>query len=112
MRLQDEVGDFWGNVITFFGHQNSAMHHRRLHPNVFKTEFRQFYVDDCLTGAETIEKSMSLQQQLNDMLEQSRMTLRKWRSDVLATILSHLRETEPEQPIHSPAGHHKALGVH
>ncbi|XP_060665760.1 uncharacterized protein LOC132798060 [Drosophila nasuta] len=37
-----------------------------------------FYVDDCLTGAETIPEALQRQQQLNKLLQISGFKLRKW----------------------------------
>ena len=39
-----------------------------------------FYVDDCLTGASSLEEADKLQGDLNDLLSLGKFTLRKWRS--------------------------------
>ena len=75
----------------------------------------QFYVDDCLTGADTPEEASSIRQELNELLLQPRMRLRKWRTnspDVLETIPEELREDDPVHIISTPTDFQKALGVH
>ena len=38
-------------------------------------------MDDVLTGVETIEESVALQQQLSSILQRGQLQLRKWRSN-------------------------------
>ena len=74
-----------------------------------------FYVDDCLTGAETVEEAISLQHELYQLLMKAQMTLRMWRSssaEVLKHIPGTLKEVEPDKDLFTPKGHPKALGVH
>ena len=40
-----------------------------------------FYVDDCLTGSDTVEEAVELRQELNQLLSKACITLRKWRSN-------------------------------
>jgi len=52
-----------------------------------------FYVDDCLTGANTVSQAEQLRRQLCDLLASTGMTLMKWRSNSqlpLDTILEQL----------------------
>ena len=75
----------------------------------------QFYVDDCLTGAEMLEEAVEKRTNLTELLTKPRMTLHKWRSNspqLMATIPEELRETENLQIIPPPDQCHKALGVH
>ena len=56
-----------------------------------------FYVDDCLTGASTIEEAQELQQELVEIFKFRCMNLRKWRTnskELLETIPIDLRETK------------------
>ena len=89
----------------------------------YQTEFPQaaeivkntFYVDDCLTGASTVEEAITLREELNCLLEKACMRLMKWRSnsnDLLESIPEEMRETENIQVISAPEQCHKALGVH
>ena len=74
-----------------------------------------FYVDDCLTGASTLDEAISIRKELNDLLEKACMRLRKWLSnseDFLSTIPKDLKETEQVQVISVPDQCHKSLGVH
>ena len=53
-----------------------------------------FYVDDVLTGADTVEDAAQLRSDLNLLLAKGKMTLRKWRTNdrkLLNTILKDLR---------------------
>jgi hypothetical protein len=58
---------------------------------------RDFYVDDCISGAETLEEALEIQSQLQDLLKSGGFTLRKWCSnstELLATIPHELQETQ------------------
>ena len=39
-----------------------------------------FYVDDYLTGANTLEEALTVRENLNLVMKKGMMTLRKWRS--------------------------------
>lgn len=45
-----------------------------------------FYVDDCLTGADSIPEAINLHQQLQELLSNGRFLLRKWNSSEPAVI--------------------------
>ena len=56
-----------------------------------------FYVNDVLTEASTVEEAVSLRTELNSLLGEARMTLRKWHSSskqVLDTIYSRRTKRE------------------
>ena len=70
-------------------HRNDFHRAARIVENVF-------YVDDCLTGADTLEEAVEIRQELNDMLSRAQMTLRKWRSSskqLLQTIPHDIKES-------------------
>ena len=73
-----------------------------------------FYVDDFMSGAESVEKADVLRQQLCSLFSLTGMNLRKWRSnsqDLRDTIPHDLLETTGlnlPAPLSSP----KALGMH
>ena len=46
----------------------------------------QFYVDDCLTRAESVEAAVELHQALVKLMDKGRMQLPKWRSSHQAVI--------------------------
>ena len=57
---------------------------------------KSFYVDDCLTGANTPEEALQKLQDLCSLVAEGQMVLRKWRSNstqVLQQIPEKLRET-------------------
>ncbi|XP_046592768.1 uncharacterized protein LOC107217180 [Neodiprion lecontei] len=66
------------------------------YPQAAKTIEEDFYMDDVLTGAETIEKAVSLQQQVSKILQRGQFQLRKWRSndDRALVNLSHDSEAD------------------
>ena len=84
-------------------------------PKAAEAVFTCFYVDDCLTGANSEEEAVQLATELCSLLMKGQMMLRKWRSDspaVLRAIPMELHETDPHQVIRVPAECHKALGIH
>ncbi len=73
-----------------------------------------FYVDDYLSGAETVVKADFLRRQLSELLNNAGMTLRKWRSNshtFMDNISEELRETD-DLSIASPSSMKKAFGIH
>jgi len=84
------------------------------HPDASQAILRDFYVDDYLSGANSVEQADELRLQLCNLLLAAGMTLRKWRTnspELLQRIPEDLRETCPlslPTPCHAP----KALGVH
>ena len=84
-------------------------------PEAAKVIMTSFYVDDFLSGADTIEDASLLQRTLTELLGRAQMTLRKWRTNdnnLRSSIPSHLLETEETQLIQAPTECHKALGIH
>ena len=56
-----------------------------------------FYVDDCLTGANSVEEGIKLQRQLQNLFSEANFLLRKWNSsnpDVLKAIPPELQDTQ------------------
>ena len=88
--------------------------HRQEFPRAAKLVSTDFYVDDCLTGADSVSEAISVSEELNSLLGNARMTLRKWRSnssELLATVPEELREKTDLNINFSPAEHGKALGL-
>ena len=88
----------------------------------FATEFRRaarvidtsFYVDDCLTGADSIAEAIDLHTQLHTLFCKGGFLLRKWNSsdsEVIKQIPSDLREVQPVQAHPSTDQYTKTLGV-
>ena len=64
-------------------------------PQASRVVCNSFYVDDCLSGANSVEEAIHLRNQLNDLLTEGNMTLRKWRASsevVMNSIPKELRE--------------------
>ena len=75
---------------------------------------KSFYVDDGLTGADTIEEAIDLQRQLQDLFTRGGFLLRKWNSNepsVLQHISSELKESHSTQSLPSPDNYTKTLGI-
>ena len=73
-----------------------------------------FYVDDCLSGADTIDEAVELQQQLQGLFSKAGFLLRKWHSSEL-TVLKHippdLKDPQLTQAIPNPSEYTKTLGI-
>lgn len=92
-----------------------AQDHRKDHPAAAAILESSLYVDDCLTGANSVQEAQLIQQELNDLVSCGQMTFRKWRSSstqLLDTIPSKLRETSDLQLHSAPGEYAKALGLH
>lgn len=85
------------------------------HPEAAEVIRTSFYMDDVLTGAETVEQAQHKRADLNDILEKGGMPLCKWRSnskELLASIPEHLQESTDLKIVASPADCQKTLGLH
>ena len=57
-----------------------ASDHREEFPRAAELVHKTFYVDDCLTGADNIQETKSIHEELNQLLSKGKMTLCKWKS--------------------------------
>ena len=84
------------------------------YPLAAKAVDESFYVDDCLSGSDTIEEAIKLRQQLQDLFSRAGFLLRKWHSSELA-VLKHippdLKDPQLMQPIPNPGEYTKTLGI-
>lgn len=84
------------------------------YPLAAKAVNESFYVDDCLSGADTIKETIKLRQQLQDLFSRAGFLLRKWRSSELA-VLKHippdLQDPQLMQPIPNHDEYTKTLGI-
>ena len=55
-------------------------------PSAAKAMDQSFYMDDGLTGADSVEEAVELQKQLQIMFERGGFTLRKWNSSNPAAL--------------------------
>jgi len=91
-----------------------AINHSESHPEASRAILEAFYVDDYLSGAQTVTQATALRCQLCQLLSLARMTLRKWRTNDDA-----FRDSIPEELIEMedlhlapPESSLKALGIH
>ena len=54
------------------------------------------YVDDCLTGGESVEATVGLQKSLDEMMEHGEFNLTKWASNS-KEVLSHIAKEDQAQ---------------
>ncbi len=95
--------------------KQNAIDHAYDYPIATKAVEESFYVDDALTGADSIEEAICLQKQLQDLLSCGKFLLCKWNcysSDpaVLDTIPFELRDKHEVQSITNSQGKTKTLG--
>ena len=60
------------------------------------------YVDDCLTGGESVEATMGLQKSLDEMMERGGFNLTKWASNS-KEVLSHIAKEDQAQNYRIPS---------
>ena len=83
-------------------------------PNAAKVVDKSFYVDDCLTGADSITEAVALQTQLHSLFSKGGFLLRKWNSsevEVLKHIPTDLKDASAVQSLPSPDEYTKTLGI-
>ncbi len=57
-----------------------ARQYQDTHPKASRAVLRDFYVDDYVSGADTVEEAKEIRSQLCDLLKLAGMNLRKWRT--------------------------------
>ena len=75
---------------------------------------QSLYVDDVLTGADTVKEAVSLQRQLHDLFSSGGFTLRKWNSnspDVLQHIPEELKDKQVQCKLPEAMEYTKTLGI-
>ena len=73
-----------------------------------------FYVDDCLTGADSLDEAIDLHQQLLNLFGKGDFLLRKWNSsdpNVLCHIDPKIQDTKSTYHIPNPDEYTKTLGI-
>lgn len=94
--------------------KKNALDFAHKYPMAAKTVETSFYVDDCLTGADTLELAVVLQRQLYDLFAQGGFLLRKWNSNnsqVLQSISFDLLESKEVHAISDVNTCTKTLGL-
>ncbi|UYV62413.1 hypothetical protein LAZ67_2000471, partial [Cordylochernes scorpioides] len=81
------------------------------YPEASRVTLKDFYVDDLLTGAQTIAEAKELIDQLKDLMKKGGFHLRKWNSNC-HEIVSHVEEMNEEKKINLEKGAiSKILGI-
>ncbi|UYV77433.1 hypothetical protein LAZ67_15001016 [Cordylochernes scorpioides] len=81
------------------------------YPEASRVTLNDFYVDDLLTGAQTIAETKELIDQLKDLMKKGGFHLRKWNSNS-QEIVSHVEEMNEERKINLEKGAiSKILGI-
>ncbi|UYV64598.1 hypothetical protein LAZ67_3001266 [Cordylochernes scorpioides] len=81
------------------------------YPEASRVTLNDFYVDDLLTGAQTIAETKELIDQLKDLMKKGGFHLRKWNSNC-HEIVSHVEEMNEEKKIKLEKGAiSKILGI-
>ena len=84
------------------------------YPQAVSAVEKSFYVDDGLTGADSVEEAIQLQKQLQEFLSRGGFLLRKWNSSeavVLRHVAPELRDSQSLHPIPDPDEYTKTLRV-
>ena len=84
------------------------------YPRAAAVVSKSLYVDDCLTGADTVDDAVTLQTELQELFDKGNFILRKWNSShpaALEHVPSELKESHFTQAISDPPEYTKTLGV-
>ena len=94
--------------------KQNAMDFSLQYPMAVQRVYEAFYVDDGLTGADSIPETIHLQRQLQELFERGGFTLRKWNSnnsEILDHLPTDLKEKQPIQTIAEEDQYTKTLGI-
>ncbi len=75
---------------------------------------KSFYVDDCLTGSDSIEGAIELQRELQELFDKGGFLVRKWNSSqlsVLQHIKPELRDAQSSLSLSNPDEYTKHWGL-
>ena len=94
--------------------KQNALDFEVTYPLAAKVAEESFYVDDCLTGADSVQEAVELQQQLQSLFTKGDFLLRKWNfneSTVLEHIPTDLKDAKPTQQLPDPDLYTKTLEI-
>ncbi|UYV72947.1 hypothetical protein LAZ67_10001248 [Cordylochernes scorpioides] len=97
--LRNASLDLWGHFLTVFSNpreNENAMRHEQVNHELAHTIVNDFYVDDCLTGADSEENCMDLRRELSEVNEAGGFHLCKFNSNSRAVIESIPEELRAE----------------
>ena len=86
----------------------------KAHPLASHTIKKSLYVDDCLTGADSVEEAAELQVDLQQLFGRAQFLLRKWNSShpaALEHVPPELIESHVSQALPDGSEYHKTLGI-
>ena len=122
-RLDEPLVDYRMKRVTFgvsassfaanMAVKQNAADFAHKYPRAAEVTAKSIYVDDCLTGAATVDEAVSLQVELQALFNEARFLLRKWNSSEPATLNhlpSDLKESHFSQMISEPE-YTKTLGI-
>lgn len=115
--------EYWLTVVTF-GLTSSAFlavrcviqaarEAKEQFPEASKTIEEDFYMDDCVTGTDSIEKAIKLAKEMDQILIGAGFQLKKWNSNEQAVLhaLDVEEQNEDCSMVFSEDGHTSVLGV-
>ena len=85
LTLGISVSSFAANMAL----RQNAIDHKECHPQAYQVVLKSFYVDDGLTGKDSIEEAIKLRRELQELFDFGCFTLREWKASnqqVLASI--------------------------
>ena len=94
--------------------KQNALDHSTEYPLAAKMVHESFYVDDGLIGADSVERAVTLQKELQELFSKAGFLLRKWNasnSTVLEHIPIELRDSTAIQNIGEADVYTKTLGI-
>ena len=94
--------------------RQNAIDHISVFPLAAEPVLTSFYVDDGLTGADSIDEAISLQKQLENLFAKGGFLLRRWNSispSVVEQINPELRDSRNVLSIMESPGYTKTLGI-
>ena len=84
------------------------------YPLAAQTVEKSFFIDDCLTGADTVQDAIELQRQLQELFHKGGFILHKWNASeptVLRHLSPHLKDSQSIQPLQDTTEYTKNLGI-
>ena len=94
--------------------RQNAMDFGTQYPLAAQKVYKAFYVNDRLTGADSIPEAIHLQRQLKKLFYKGGFVLRKWNSnepEVLNHLPAELKESQFTQTIAEDDQYTKTLGI-
>ena len=94
--------------------KQNAVDHTVDYPLAAEAVQTSFYVDDGLTGANSVEEAIKLQEQLQALFDKGGFLLRTWNSScpqVLQNLSPELKDSQPVQMLPASDQYTKTLGI-